>query len=70
MESGGIKKIRVDCGSVRVADLSGLQLLDVWMRCARIRGVEPELVNLPDSLRQSMQRMGYRYCFTETNTHQ
>jgi len=61
--SGSEKNIRIDCGKVRTADKSGLQLLYVWMQCARFRGVEPELVNLSDSLRHAMQRMRIGHCF-------
>ena len=60
---GDDKHIRVDCGRLRAADISGLQLLYVWMQCARFRGVEPELVNLPDSLQQVMQKMELSHCF-------
>ena len=62
--SGGDKNIRIDCERICTADFNGLQLLFVWMQSARFRGVEPELINLPDSLRQSMQRMGFEHCFT------
>lgn len=61
--SVGEKSIRIDCGRIRSADISGLQLLYVWMHCARFRGVEPELVNLPDTLQKTMHRMGLEHCF-------
>lgn len=64
--SGGEKSFRIDCEKVRSADISGLQLLYVWMQCARFRGVEPELVNLPDRLQRTMQRMGLKHCFAGT----
>jgi len=67
--SGGDKNIRIDCEKIRTADISGLQLLYVWMQSARIRGVEAELINLSDSMRQSMQRMGFEHCFTGISTH-
>jgi len=67
--SGGDRYIHIDCERVRTADVSGLQLLYVWMQCARFRGVEPALVNLSDSLRQSMQRMGFDLCFTCFSMH-
>lgn len=69
IESGGEKNIRIDCGRIRYADISGLQLLYVWMQCARFRGVETELVNLPDSLLLTMQRMGFGHCFTGNSAH-
>ena len=62
--SGGDKNININCESIRTADISGLELLYVWMQCARFREVEPALVNLSDSLRQAMQRMGFEHCFT------
>lgn len=69
IESGGEKSIRIDCGGVRSADISGLQLLYVWMQCARFRGVEPELINLPDSLQQTMQKMALGHCFSGNSAH-
>ena len=62
--SEGWKNFRIDCGRIGTADIRGLQLLYVWMQCARFRGVEPELVNLPDTLQKTMQRMGLGHCFT------
>lgn len=64
--AGGKKSIRIDCGRVGTADTSGLQLLYVWIQCARFRGVEPELVNLPESLQKTMQKLGLGHCFTGT----
>jgi ABC-type transporter Mla MlaB component len=62
--SGGGKKFRIDCGKIGTADIRGLQLLYVWMQCARFRGVEPELVNLSGTLQKIMQKMGLGDCFT------
>ena len=67
--SGGDKNIRIDCEKIRTADISGLQLLYVWMQSARIRGVEAELINLSDSMRRSMQRMGFEHCFAGISTY-
>lgn len=55
IESGTEKNLRIDCRDVVKADASGLQLLHVWLECARLRGVEPTLVNIPERLRQAMQ---------------
>lgn len=62
IESGGEKRLRIDCGEIVGIDMCGLQLLYVWMECARIRGVETLLVNLPDSMQQVVQRLGLM-CF-------
>jgi len=58
----GEKKIQVMCDKIKSADISGLQLLSVWMQCARFRGVEPELVNLPDKLKKDMLELGMDHC--------
>ena len=63
IESGGDKKIRIDCNRICTADIRGLQMLYVWTQSARTRGVESELINLSRSLRQAMKRMGFDYCF-------
>jgi len=68
MSSGSEKTFHIDCGEVHTADINGLQLLYVWMQCARINGVEPVLVNLSRSLRQAMKRMGLTHCFSDTQT--
>jgi anti-anti-sigma regulatory factor len=64
IEAGGKKNIRIDCARIRLADICGLQLLYVWMQCVRFRGVEPELVNLSDSLQQAILGLGLGHCFT------
>lgn len=63
MASEGEKCIRIDCGRIRRADVGGLRLLYVWMQCARLRGVELELVNLSDCLRQVMRNFGLGHGF-------
>jgi len=41
-------------------DMSGMQLLNVWLHCLSLRGVEPTLVNVPESLRHAMQGLDCR----------
>lgn len=67
--SVGNKNIHIDCKRICTADIRGLQLLFVWMQSARFRGVEPDLVNLSDGLRQTIQKMGFGHCFTGDSTH-
>lgn len=55
LEPGAEKELRIDCGQMKETDISGLQLLNVWMQCVRFRGFEPTLVNVPESLRHAMQ---------------
>jgi ABC-type transporter Mla MlaB component len=61
--SGGGKNFRIDCGKICTADIKGLQLLHVWMHCARFRGVEPELVNMSGNLQKFMQKTGLGHSF-------
>lgn len=60
----GEKNIPIDCGRIGIADIYGLQLLYVWMECARSRGMELKLVNLSMSLRQAMSNLGLMHCFS------
>ena len=55
LDIGNEKPLRVDCGQIKETDICGLQLLNVWMQCVRFRGIEPTLVNVPESLRHAMQ---------------
>ena len=57
LESGREKKLRIDCGLMKEADVCGLELLNVWMQCARFRGVEPTLVNVPKRLQNAMHAL-------------
>jgi ABC-type transporter Mla MlaB component len=65
IESGRISSLRIDCRQVVKTDAGGLQLLHVWLECARIRGVEPTLVNVPETLLQAMQGL-IGHCFIDT----
>jgi ABC-type transporter Mla MlaB component len=65
--AGGEKDFRIDCRRIRAIDLSGLQLLYVWMQCARFRGVEPELINIPANLQQAIREMELDHHFTGTS---
>jgi anti-anti-sigma regulatory factor len=65
LESGQKKKLQIDCGKINNIDMSGLQLLHVWMELVRMRGVETRLFNLPDDMLQTIQRLGLRHPFTD-----
>jgi len=55
IDSGDKKPLRIDCGQMKDADIGGLQLLNVWVQCTQIRGMEPFFVNVPDNLRNTMK---------------
>ena len=52
------RSLNIDCQQVCAIDTTGKQILNIWLKCARLRGVEPELVNPPNKLRRSFQRLG------------
>ena len=58
MESGQDNKLYVDCAKIDSIDVDGLQLLHVWIECARIRGLEVKLDHLPPYMQKNMQQMG------------
>ena len=65
MASGPNKLPHVDCGNICSFDMSGLQLLHVWLECAKMQGIIVQLVNLPDSMQQTIRRLGFGHAFHE-----
>ena len=59
------RKLHVDCTRISRIDMSGLQLLHVWKECARMRGVEPQLINLPEHMHRAIQSMGLERSFMD-----
>lgn len=57
--------LHVDCSKIGSVDMSGLQLLHVWLQCARMRGIRTQLINLPECMRQTIQRLGLQQAFTD-----
>ena len=53
-----VKHFHIDCGNIEAIDMSGMQLLHVWMELLKMRGVAPKIVNPPDYMQQSIQRLG------------
>jgi ABC-type transporter Mla MlaB component len=71
IEPGSAGRLQIDCRDVSAIDTIGQQILSVWLQCARLRGVEPELLNPPDELRQAFQGFGLpcRYTLRYTARH-
>ncbi len=59
------KRLNVDCAKIDCIDMSGLQLLHVWIQCANMRGVQTQLINLPEAMQQIIQRLGLNQSFTD-----
>ena len=51
-------RLVVDCSGIKQIDMSGLQLLYVWVQCLQIKGLRAELVNLSDCMRSSVEKVG------------
>lgn len=64
VESAGSRHLQINCDQIVNLDMRGLELLYIWIHCARLRGVDPVLVNIPDRLRQAMQCL-IGLCFTD-----
>lgn len=64
MESEGKKSFQINCGQIEETDTSGLQLLNVWVECARLRGIEPKLVNVTDEMHRAIHELGFSQCFS------
>jgi len=63
-EKGSKGELCIDCREISAIDIFGQQMLNVWMQCASLRGVEPELVNPPKKLHQAFQSLGLRFRYT------
>lgn len=59
VDEGGKTILKVDCGEIKTVDADGLQILKVWLQCARFRGIEAKLVNLSDGLQRLMLATGF-----------
>jgi len=68
LESGREKLYRIDCSGISSIDMSGLQLLYVWMQCVSMRGVKPALINLPAGMQQTIKTLGLENCFSDFYT--
>lgn len=59
MDTGGHKVLKVNCQELNSVDCHGLQILKIWLQCARYRGMEPQLRNLPEGLQRIMLVTGF-----------
>ena len=53
------RSINIDCGGIKIIDLSGFQLLYVWMQCLHLRGFRAELINIPDFMQEAQKGLGF-----------
>ena len=65
LEPNKYKKLHIDCSRINSIDMSGLQLIRVWRECARIRGVESRLSNIPDHMHSTILSVGLGRSFSD-----
>lgn len=68
IESEGESSFQINCGQIEEADTSGLQLLSVWMECARLRGIEPKLVNVTAGMQRAIHELGFSQLFSDNGS--
>jgi ABC-type transporter Mla MlaB component len=68
LESDGKSSLWINCEQIFETDSSGLQLLNVWIECARLRGIEPKLVNVTDEMLWAINMFGYSHLFSDIYT--
>ena len=66
LESDDAKSLHIDCRDVSAIDADGLHLLSGWAQCARLHGVEPELIISQNELQQTFQNLGFCCRYTST----
>ena len=68
IEAHGLKRCNIDCRQITEEDINALQYLNIFMLCARLRGLEPNLVNLTDTTRQTIQALDLRHCYIDEHS--
>jgi len=66
LEIGSTRKgiaVAVDCSGINGIDMSGFQLLYVWLHCIELSGLHPELVNMPEWMRETQEVLGVTQVF-------
>ena len=65
LNSAHHKSVHIDCSKIEAIDMSGLQLLHVWVELIKVHGVEPTIVNPPDYVQKNIHRLGVKQCDTD-----
>ncbi len=65
MESDGKNNFLINCSQIEETDTSGLQLLNAWVECAKMRGIEPKLVYVTDGMLRAINEYGFSHLFSD-----
>lgn len=65
-----VKNLQIDCRNLNEVDASGLQLLYIWLRFFRFRGVKVEIVNFPEKLQKTLLHLMQKICHQEKTSDQ
>ena len=66
IEAVGEKQLLINCRQIHETDTSGLQLLNVWVECARLRGIKPKFVHVTDGMHQAISKLGFSSSFSDS----
>ncbi|BCS53967.1 lipid asymmetry maintenance protein MlaB [Geobacter sp. SVR] len=55
--------VNIDCSGIEKIDVSGLQLLYVWLQCMNLKGFRTKLTNISAAMREMLVRMGLHTIF-------
>ncbi len=67
LKVAGVKNLRIDCGQLNEVDASGLQVLYIWLRSFKFRGIDLQMINPPRKLRKTLQGLLIKICYQEKN---
>lgn len=59
IESAGKKNLRINCAHLDTIDASGAHFLDIWLKCLQLRGVDHELIYIPEQQEKSFCGIGH-----------
>jgi len=67
MKATGETCLRINCRHIAATDVHTLNFLLDLFECARLRGIEPKLVDLADDIKSVFYALGPRHCFLIEN---
>ena len=48
IQTGGKKKLIINCAHLDTIDDSGARFLDIWLQCLKLRGIDHEMINIAE----------------------
>ena len=54
--------VQINCGQIEETNSSSMPFLNVWMMCARLKGVEVKQVDPIEGLQRTIHKLGFSQC--------